>query len=353
MDDRKDMVYPGDEIVVPPPKSITTTGQKKTMAEEFNPEISKLIPQAGTLELTQEQEDILYAEIEDEDIEIRPDGLIFLPWHWYEGRMRKAFGSKWTMIPAGQQMKEGNLIMQPWWLIIDGKPYGWAIGEQNYIENNPLMTYGSAIEAAKSNALMRLCKGMGIGTKLWNQTFIKTWKDKYAEKYWDEEAWNYKKKKYGAYRWKKKGTTTIPEHIGEKPTVAEKNANQTSNDNDIMTKMDNTMTPKEIKYALNTKHNISTQDIEGEISHRMRIYAVYGKGLKGDRRLNPQIMHYIREVERHSDKHGVYDAKAIGYYYSWQDCKDKQLLNDRWRNLTSDKKENEMKSYVDSEMIKV
>jgi len=113
------------------------------------------------------------------------------------------------------------------------------------------------------------------------------------------------------------------------------------------------MTPQEIKYTLNPKHNISTQDIEEEVSHRMRIYAVYGKGLKGNKRLNPQIMHYIREVEKHSDKHGVYDAKNVGYYYDWEDCKNKQLLNDRWRDSTSDKKEFEMKSYVDSEMIKV
>jgi hypothetical protein len=44
------------------------------------------------------------------------------------------------------------------------------------------MNYTDACEGAKSNALMRLCKEIGIGLELWNPQFINSWKSRFAEK---------------------------------------------------------------------------------------------------------------------------------------------------------------------------
>ncbi len=160
---------------------------------EIQDQITALIPLAGTIELTKEQMDILYAPVKEDDVEIRPDGLIYLPWMEYATRLRLAFGPP-VMIPYGPPKKLGNFIHWGFWLIIKGKPYGFAVGEQQYFENDR-MTYGDALEGAKSNALMRICKGLGISLELWKPSFVKEWKAKFAETY--EEK--------GKTKWRKKG----------------------------------------------------------------------------------------------------------------------------------------------------
>ena len=166
-----------------------------------------MIPTAGTVNLTQEQKDILYAPVKEEDVEIRPDGLVYLPWMEYVSRLRDAFGMNWAIIPQALPKAQGNHIMWPFYLVIQGKLAGFAFGEQEYQPTNYTMTWGDACEGAKSNALMRLCKGIGISLELWKPSFIKVWKDKHAESYNDP----IKKDKYGKPKklWKKKGTVTI------------------------------------------------------------------------------------------------------------------------------------------------
>lgn len=159
-------------------------------------EMEKLIPLAGTIELSEEKKKILFAPVKDEDVEIRPDGLIYLPWMEYVSRLRDAFGVSWAIIPKDMPKFQGNHVYWPFYLMIQGKLAGFAIGEQQYHPTNATMTYGDAVEGAKSNALMRLCKGLGISLELWKPSFIRGWKERYAEEYYDED----KKKKL----WRKK-----------------------------------------------------------------------------------------------------------------------------------------------------
>jgi len=156
--------------------------KKEIQKADIQDQITSLIPLAGTIELTPEQEKILYAPVVDDQVEIRPDGLIYLPWMEYVTRLRKTFGMSWTLIPYGPPKKLGNFIHWAFWLIIKGRPYGFAVGEQQYFENDR-MTYGDALEGAKSNALMRLCKGLGISLELWQPDFRRKWMPKYAETY--------------------------------------------------------------------------------------------------------------------------------------------------------------------------
>jgi len=44
------------------------------------------------------------------------------------------------------------------------------------------MTYATALEAAKSNALMRCCKDLGIASELWDPSFVAQWRQKYCVK---------------------------------------------------------------------------------------------------------------------------------------------------------------------------
>ncbi len=197
--------------------------KREIQKADIQDQITSLISLAGTIELTKEQEEILYAPVVDEQVEIRPDGLIYLPWMEYVTRLRNAFGMSWTLIPYGPPKKLGNFIHWGFWLIIRGKPYGFAVGEQQYFENGR-MTYGDALEGCKSNCLMRLCKGLGISLELWQPEFRRKWLPKYAETY--PGIYPDGKPmldKYGKQKnlWRKKGETgisqngDIPEDIPE------------------------------------------------------------------------------------------------------------------------------------------
>jgi len=161
------------------------TGEVTHPLVQFNNEfnIQPLLPTAGQLKITDDEKDILYKEVDENDVEIRPDGLIYLPWMEYATRLNKAFGTEWSMIPQGMPSFKDNYILWGFWLIIRGHYSGYAIGEQQYYPNNYQMTWGDACEGAKSNALMRLCKGLGITLELWKPSFIRKWKKGNAESY--------------------------------------------------------------------------------------------------------------------------------------------------------------------------
>lgn len=172
---------------------------QKDKPHNNNFDMNPLLPTAGTLEITKEQEEILRAPINEKDILIRPDGLVYLSWLEYQRRLDKAFGAKWSLVPNGmpQYIKEQNLILWGFYLIVDGKFVDFAIGQQEFIPNNRTMTYGDAMEGAKSNALMRCCKRLGIGLELWDKEFVENWKAKWAYQTKDEK---------GKLIWKKRTT---------------------------------------------------------------------------------------------------------------------------------------------------
>lgn len=175
-------------------KELTIVDDKKSV-EPFNNDfdVTDMLATVGKLESTQEQKDIIFAPIEETEILIRPDGKVYLDWTWYSGRLTQAFPLRWTLIPQGMPKNKGNLIVWGFWLTVDGCLMGFAIGEQVATSNQ--MSYTEACEAAKSNALMRLCKGIGMGTKLWNKPFVEKWINQYAEQSLNES---------GKQRWKKK-----------------------------------------------------------------------------------------------------------------------------------------------------
>ncbi len=181
---------------------------------DFQDQITGLISLAGTIEATEDQKKILYAPVKEEDVEIRPDGLVYLPWMEYVSRLKDSFGMSWAIIPQGPPKVQDNHVMWAFWLIIQGKPAGFAIGEQEYYPNNRQMTYGDALEGAKSNALMRLCKGIGISLELWRPSFVRAWKSKHAESYED-----YGRDGKKRILWRKKGNhVSEPEKSKENPS---------------------------------------------------------------------------------------------------------------------------------------
>jgi hypothetical protein len=186
--------------------------KKRESKLDFQEQITDLIHTAGTIEITIIQREILYASVKDEQVEIRPDGLIYLPWMEYVSRLRDAFGVQWAIIPQGMPTAKGDYILWPFWLVIQGKIAGFAVGEQQYYANNPTMTYGDALEGSKSNALMRLCKGIGISLELWKPSFIRNWKQKYSESFpaiWPDGKPKLDKNGKQKVEWRKKGQEEV------------------------------------------------------------------------------------------------------------------------------------------------
>lgn len=184
------MPYQQPQMPYPQQQANPIQPQQQPQALDFSSEIRKMIVSAGTLELTDKQNEILYAPVKDHDVFIKPDGLIYLSWMKYSERLNKAFGgTSWAMIPEGMPkgLLQKSLIVWGFHLVIKGVYCGFAIGEQAYFDNGR-MSYGEACEGAKSNALMRLCKNIGIGLELWDKNFIDRWVKTYSESYKDNEG---------------------------------------------------------------------------------------------------------------------------------------------------------------------
>jgi hypothetical protein len=75
-----------------------------------------------------------------------------------------------------------------------------ARGEQQFFDQGGIAT---AAEAAKSNALVRCCKDLGVASELWDPVFIAEFKAKYALHVWVTDLSKKTKRKV----WKKRGRT--------------------------------------------------------------------------------------------------------------------------------------------------
>jgi hypothetical protein len=136
---------------------------------------------------SQEECKALLSPVNDTDVEIRPDGMIYLPEIKYRRRLNLAFGpGAWALMPTERPTVRDNVIMRPFALYVHGRFVSESIGEQEYFENNPTMTWATAAEGAKSNAVMRCCKDLGIASELWDPGFIDKWKKEYAVQVWVE-----------------------------------------------------------------------------------------------------------------------------------------------------------------------
>ncbi|PWN19025.1 mitochondrial genome maintenance MGM101, partial [Microstroma glucosiphilum] len=137
--------------------------------------------------------EVLGEEINAEDVEIKPDGLLYLPEIKYRRVLTRAFGAGgWAMAPRGETNVGPKVVSREWVLVCLGRFVSTARGEQEYFDPNGIAT---ASEAAKSNALMRCCKDLGIASELWDPRFIREFKKKYCMEVFVEDARTGRKRK--------------------------------------------------------------------------------------------------------------------------------------------------------------
>ncbi|KAL9543089.1 hypothetical protein PS6_009469 [Mucor atramentarius] len=158
--------------------------------------------------------DILLEPVSPEDIEIKPDGLIYLPEIKYRRILNRAFGpGGWGLAPRGEHTISTRNISREYALICSGRFVSQARGEQDYFDVSGLPT---ASEGCKSNALMRCCKDLGIASELWDPVFIRKFKKKYCTEVWAEHVTTKKKKKL----WRKKDDVLVNRQISREVSYA-------------------------------------------------------------------------------------------------------------------------------------
>ncbi|CCK72876.1 Mgm101p KNAG_0M00230 [Huiozyma naganishii CBS 8797] len=120
-------------------------------------------------------QEVLLQKLEPLDIEIKPDGLIYLPEIKYRRILNKAFGAGgWGLVPRSETIVTTTLVTREYGLVCLGQLVSVARGEQDYFQEAGIPT---ATEGCKSNALMRCCKDLGVASELWDPVFIKKFKE--------------------------------------------------------------------------------------------------------------------------------------------------------------------------------
>ncbi|GAA5870061.1 hypothetical protein JCM3774_004348 [Rhodotorula dairenensis] len=153
----------------------------------------------ATAVITREQAQMLMRPLMAEEIQIKPDGLLYLPEILYRRILNTTLGpGQWGLVPRGPETIQKGILTREWGLVVGGRLVSVARGEQQYFDPSGLPT---AAEACKSNALMRCCKDLGIAGELWDPTFIRAFKKTQCVEAWVEHVGTGKKQK----RWKKKG----------------------------------------------------------------------------------------------------------------------------------------------------
>ena len=148
----------------------TTTGE---VSSEL---IDKTFDGAGELVATKKELKILSRPIDPATVEVRPDGIVYLPWIHISRIMQEAFGLSWSLVPGEDPKINGGEVIWYHHLYIRGKYVGSAFGQCGYSERNRNMTYGDAVEGAHSDALRRCAKRLGIATELWDPNWLAQWK---------------------------------------------------------------------------------------------------------------------------------------------------------------------------------
>jgi hypothetical protein len=184
-------------------QAITIIEENIKTPVEIDKNLSAMIMQqyqnASSLVLTPAESEKLLATINEDDVNIRPDGLIYLPHIFVRERLNRSLGvGQWALIENRVVEKDGTYMFDGS-LYIRGCFVSRAIGEMQYHENNSKMSIATVYEGAKSDSLVRNCKDLGIGKECWQPRWSQNWVKKFGVKVWrDKQGRN----KTGEFQWR-------------------------------------------------------------------------------------------------------------------------------------------------------
>ncbi|OOF96435.1 hypothetical protein ASPCADRAFT_47188 [Aspergillus carbonarius ITEM 5010] len=137
--------------------------------------------------------DILLAPTDPDEVEIKPDGILYLPEIKYRRILNRAFGpGGWGLVPRGESIVTPKMVTREYALVCVGRLVSVARGEQDYFSPDGIPT---ATEGCRSNALVRCCKDLGIASELWDPRWIRKYKAQYTREVFVEHVVNKRKTK--------------------------------------------------------------------------------------------------------------------------------------------------------------
>lgn len=142
------------------------------------------------VKLTEKEEEILSRAVNVDDMLIKPSGQPYLSHPIYTKWFNEAFGRLgWSIVPRSKPMRQTagpnrTQVVCPFVLYIHGQPAAFAMGEQDYYDNNNEQSFGDALEATFASALRRCAKRLGVGLEMWDKKFLNEFIATKCEKVW-------------------------------------------------------------------------------------------------------------------------------------------------------------------------
>lgn len=170
---------------LPEQKPLVTASQAKVEA------IAKLTDaaysRASLLQLTPEESKALQADFPDEAFQPGAAGkenLIYIEHAHLRDRLNSVFGlGQWAIVPRSRWTEDfktykgvsGVRVYVEAMLLVRGCFVAEAVGDMSYYPNNESSNYGDAVEGAKTAALRRCAKELGIGLQAWKKEWCQGW----------------------------------------------------------------------------------------------------------------------------------------------------------------------------------
>ncbi|CAK7213560.1 hypothetical protein SCUCBS95973_001836 [Sporothrix curviconia] len=147
----------------------------------------------STTRFSAEAAEVLMTPIDPQDIEIKPDGILYLPEIKYRRILNMAFGpGGWGLAPRGELAVGEKVVSREYALVVQGRYVAEARGECPYFGGEDGVA--TAGEGSKSNAMMRCCKDLGVASELWDPRFIRQFKQEHCREVWVEHVTTKKKR---------------------------------------------------------------------------------------------------------------------------------------------------------------
>jgi hypothetical protein len=142
---------------------------------------------ASQLALTPEEIQKLQAPFPDECFQPGASGkenLIYIEHAALRQRLNEVIGiGQWSIIPRSRWSEDyrtakgydASRVYVEAMLLVRGCFVAEAVGDMSYFKHNDSQNYGDAVEGAKTAALRRCCKELGVGLQAWSKDWCNGW----------------------------------------------------------------------------------------------------------------------------------------------------------------------------------
>ncbi len=179
--------------------------------------------------ITEEQARALPADLSDDDAELRLDGAVYASSHLFRRVLCDVFGpGNWAFRRVEQYDRDSTVVYHGA-LYVNGAFVAEASGGQSYSPDKG-MNYAAALESARSDALSRCCKDLGIYVTLWDKRTAAAIRERIATQVWCRNQLDGKSRLFwrrkdappvDQFPWIEDGGGAAPSRPVERPTVAD------------------------------------------------------------------------------------------------------------------------------------